>query len=154
MTMKRLKLLFCFITCGLLVGCNPPKMEIPKYPILTSIENTLWYSYNKYDNMYFDIMYEVETGSMTCYLDAERKEKVSVDNFTYTFTPAINQADAVVNVTFEDGRLYGGIVIPKGNVQVNYEHVYMIQLYEVDEEGNILYNANGEVKSSILMWKE
>ena len=50
--------------------------------------------------------------------------------------------------------MYGGILIPKGNVQVNHKEVYMIQLYEVDADHNILYDPNGNVKSTILMWKE
>ena len=43
---------------------------------------------------------------------------------------------------------------PKGNFQVNNKDVYWIQLYEVDDEGYILYDEKGNIKSSILMWKE
>ena len=69
-------------------------------------------------------------------------------------TPADNEIDAIIDLTFSDGRMYGGILIPKGNVQVNHKEVYMIQLYEVDADHNILYDPNGNVKSTILMWKE
>lgn len=152
--MRHLKLIFSIIAISLFAGCDMPEHEIKKYPVITSLENTLWHSYNKYDNMYFDIMYETDSGWMKCYTDAERKEEVSHDTFTYTFTPADNEIDAIIDLTFSDGRMYGGILIPKGNVQVNHKEVYMIQLYEVDTDHNILYDPNGNVKSTILMWKE
>lgn len=89
---------------------------------------------------------------MERYSNSLRDELISSRNFTYTFTPATSQIDALVNLTFEDGERYGGILIPKGNFQVNDEDVYWIQLYEVDEKGEIIYDENGKIKSSILMW--
>ena len=48
------------------------------------------------------------------------------------------------------------MLIHKGFAEplINGSYVYWIQLYEIDSKGNIIYDENGKVKSSILMWKE
>lgn len=152
--MKRLSSIITCIVALLLLSCNKPEFEIKEYPKLESLENTLWYSYNKLDNIYYDIMYEEESGWMKGYSEPQRENVISDESFTYTFTPATDNTDGIINLTFEDGRRYGGILIPKGNVQIDYEHVYMIQLYGVDESGEIIYDHMGNVASSIIMWME
>jgi hypothetical protein len=134
------------------IGCAPEEESSKTYPSLDSIANTLWYSVDTTNQIYYDIYYKESTGVMERYSNSLRDELISSRNFTYTFTPATSQIDALVNLTFEDGERYGGILIPKGNFQVNDEDVYWIQLYEVDEMGEIILDENGKIKSSILMW--
>ena len=62
--------------------------------------------------------------------------------------------DAIVRVDFEDGQHYGGLLIPKGQIQKNLQDVYFIQLYETDAEGEVIYNVDGSMKSTLQMWME
>ena len=153
--MKLLKYLISVFVFATLTSCEKP-MDDPKteYPPLETITNTLWFSVDTKNQIYYDITYAETTGEMIGYSNSLREDEISRRGFTYTFTPETNEIDALVNVTFDDGQLYGGIVIPKGNFQVNNTDVYWIQLYEIDNKGNIIYDDNGKIKSSILMWKD
>ena len=138
-----------------LVGCEFPEEEKKKeYPELSNIVDTLWYSYDQKNYIYYDIEYAETTGTMKGYKDQERTEELSNRAFSYTFTPATEQYDAIVELTFDDGQRYGGILIPKGNFQISNKDVYMIQLYEINDKGSIIYDDKGNIKSTILMWKE
>ena len=153
--MKLLKYFIGLILLTTLSSCEIPEQESTKtYPPLESIANTLWYSVNTKSQIYYDIRYAETTGVMDSYTNSLRTELIESRDFTYTFTPATAKIDALVNVTFDDGQLYGGFVIPKGNFQINNEDVYFIQLYEIDSKGNVIYDLDGNIKSSILMWKE
>ena len=154
--MKLFKYLIGIMAVATMVGCEIPEEEEEKkdYPELTNIVDTLWYSYDQKNFIYYDIEYAETTGTMKGYKDQGRTEEVSNRAFSYTFTPATEQYDAIVEVTFDDGQRYGGILIPKGNFQINNQDVYFIQLYEINDKGNIIYDDNGDIKSTILMWKE
>ena len=91
---------------------------------------------------------------MLGYSEQERVNEVVNRPFTYTFTPATAVLDAVVRVDFEDGQHYGGIAIPKGHFQISLKDVFFIQLYEVDANGEVLYDINGNIKSTLQMWME
>ena len=151
--MKLLKYLICFVASTMLLSCEKPEESPSKtYPALESISNTLWYSVDTKNQIYYDITYgEDDRGEMKGYADQGRTELVVDRPFSYTFTPETTEIDALVNVVFEDGQRYGGILVPKGNFQVNNEDVYWIQLYD---KGYIIYDEEGKIKSSILMWKE
>ena len=133
---------------------HPEQVTTEKYPPLESIANTLWYSVDTKNQIYYDITYNETTGTMVGYKNSLREEIVSERSFTYTFTPETELHDALVMLTFDDGQRYGGILVPKGNFQVNDIDVYWIQLYEVDDKGDIIYDENGNIKSTILMWRE
>lgn len=153
--MKLLKYLISIAAIVALNSCNIPEEEArPEYPTLDTIANTLWYSVDTKNQIYYDISYAETTGEMVGFSNSLREEEVSRRAFSYTFTPETTEIDALVNVVFEDGQRYGGILVPKGNFQVNNEDVYWIQLYEVDDKGYIIYDEEGKIKSSILMWKE
>ncbi len=153
--MKLLKYLISIAAIVALNSCNiPEEEERPEYPTLDTIANTLWYSVDTKNQIYYDIHYAETTGEMVGFSNSLREEEVSRRAFTYTFTPETTEIDALVNVVFEDGQRYGGILVPKGNFQVNNEDVYWIQLYEIDDNGYIIYDEAGKIKSSILMWKE
>lgn len=138
-----------------LVSCNEPEEEHRvEYPTLDSITDTLWYSVDTKNQIYYDITYNETTGEMVGYKNSLREEEVSRRAFSYTFTPATDQIEAIVRVNFEDGICYGGMLIPKGIFKVSDKDVYIIQLYEVDEKGEVIYIEEGKIKSSILMWRE
>ena len=133
---------------------EPPVRET--YPEITTLENTVWHQHSNIPT-FCDISFEVgERGEMIKYTDDTQTEVVSTRPFSYTFTPANGEVDTIVTVNFDDGLNYGGMLIHKGqaNILINDAYVYWIQLYEVDSEGAIIYDENGKIKSSILMWKE
>ncbi|MBO5830223.1 MAG: hypothetical protein J6R01_01285 [Alistipes sp.] len=151
--MKLFKYLMGVVLTATVVSCEMPEQQTPtKYPDLETIANTLWYSVDTKNQIYYDINYYESTGTMVGYSNSLREEEVSNRSFTYTFTPATDDIPSIVNVAFDDGQFYGGFTIPKGNFQVNNEDVYWIQLYEVDKEGNVIYDIHGNMKSTILMW--
>lgn len=153
--MKLSHYLIALMAIVTLTACEKPgQISTEKYPPLESITNTLWYSVDTKNQIYYDITYNETTGTMVGYNNSLREEQVSERGFSYTFTPATELYEAVVTLTFDDGQRYGGMVVPKGNFQVNDVDVYWIQLYEVDDKGYIIYDETGNIKSSILMWKE
>jgi hypothetical protein len=154
--MKIMKYLLGAVMMLAMVGCNNPFEEPNKktYPKLESLVDTLWWSYDETNKIYYDILYDETTGSMVGYSDQERENIVVNRPFTYTFTPATEFLNAIVRVDFEDGQHYGGSLAQKGDVQVNYTDVYFIQLYEVYENGEVIKNHDGTYKSILQMWKE
>ena len=118
----------------------------------------MWYSYDTKQDIYYDIYYNADgEGKMLGYDTSERNEdQLLVErNFTYKYTRATADIDAVVDIWFEDGQRYGGILIPKGNLQISNKDVYVIQLYELTADGkDIIYDENGNIKSTLMMWKE
>ena len=153
--MKIMKYLLGAAMALAMVGCDPFDEDEKEYIALESIVNTLWYSYDQKDNIFYDITYgENNEGTMLGYSEQERVNEVVNRPFTYTFTPATAVLDAVVRVDFEDGQHYGGIAIPKGHFQISLKDVFFIQLYEVDANGEVIYDINGNIKSTLQMWME
>lgn len=152
--------LFRYLLSALLVitftACEPEEAPKRSYPELTTLDNTMWYSYDQKSNIYYDIYYDGDAkGRMLGYDTSERVNEIVNRSFTYTYTRATEDLDAIVDVFFEDGQRYGGILIPKGNLQINNQDVYWIQLYELTADGeDIAYDDNGKYKSTILMWME
>ena len=153
--MKLFNYLMALMLVATISSCeHPEQISNEKYPPLESIENTMWFSVDTKNQIYYDITYAETTGEMVGYSNSLRDEEISRRGFNYTFTPATEVADGIVSLSFGDGQLYGGMLVPKGQFQVNNEDVYWIQLYEVDDKGYIIYDEAGKIKSSILMWKE
>ena len=152
--MKLFRYLIGITAIAMLASCEFPEEEKKEYPELKSIVDTLWYSYDQKNAVYYDIEYGQTTGTMKGYKDQERTDELSNRSFSYTFTPATELLDAVVRVSFDDGQYYGGILIPKGNFQISDKDVYFIQLYETNADGYIIYDEHGDIKSTILMWRE
>ena len=153
--MKIMRYLLGAVMALLIVGCEPIEDETKSYPELESLVGTLWFSYDETNKIFYDITYgEDDRGEMKGYADQERTELVVDRPFSYTFTPATDDVNAIVRVDFEDGQHYGGALMPKGYIQVNYIDVYFIQLYEVYENGEVIKDAEGNFTSVIQMWKE
>lgn len=154
--MRVLRLLISALVLVVATSCEDTFQPIKSYPTLESIADTKWYSYDATTNTYYDIYYEASTGHMDGFDSAERTNKISERTFSYTFTPAAGGLDAIVNLRFEDNaQLYGGILIPKGDIQINNHEVYIIQLYELTANGEeIAKDENGNIKSTLQMWME
>ena len=153
--MKIMRYLLGVVMALSIVGCEPIEDETKSYPVLESLVGTLWFSYDETNKIFYDITYgEDDRGEMKGYADQERTELVVDRPFSYTFTPATDDINAIVRVDFEDGQHYGGALTPKGYIQVNYIDVYFIQLYEVYENGEVIKDAEGNFTSVIQMWKE
>ena len=148
-----MRYLLAAVVAFTLIGCERPNTE-KDYPELESLVGTLWWSYDGVEQIFYDITYGEEgRGEMKGYSDQERTNLVVDRPFSYTFTPATEKVNAIVMVNFDDGVRYGGALLPKGYIQVNFIDVYFIQLYEVDEDGNTI-KVDGEFKSIIQMWRE
>lgn len=155
MFMRILKYLTLLLTLVCLNSCDIYDEPVKsKFPSLDNIEDTLWNSYNPNSKIYYDINYFKDSGTMIGYDSKERVNKVEERAFTYTFAPATEINDAIVLLDFGEELYYGGMLIPKGYIQVDDKDVYIIQLYQVDKNGHVLYDDNGKVVSSIMMWKE
>jgi hypothetical protein len=153
--MKIMRYLLGAVMALSIVGCEPIEDETKSYPELESLVGTLWFSYDETNKIFYDITYgEDDRGEMKGYADQERTELVVDRPFSYTFTPATDDINAIVRVDFEDGQHYGGALMPKGYIQVNYIDVYFIQLYEVYENGEVIKDAEGNFTSVIQMWRE
>ena len=153
--MKIMRYLFGAVMALTIMGCEPIEQEKKEYPKLESLVGTLWFSYDETNKIFYDITYsEDDCGEMKGYADQERTELVVDRPFTYTFTPATDDINAIVMVNFEDGQRYGGALLPKGYMQVNYVDVYFIQLYEVYENGEVIKDAEGNFTSVLQMWME
>lgn len=153
--MKLFNRLFAAMAMLLMVACETPYEDSNVYPTLDSLDQTMWWSYDQKEQIYYDIWYDGEgRGRMLGYDSDERVNEIVNRPFSYTFTPATDLLDGVVRLNFDDGIYYGGILIPKGQFYINNVAVYIIQLYEVDAEGEIIYDMEGNMKSTLQMWKE
>lgn len=153
--MKLFNRLFAAMAMLLTVACETPYEDSNVYPTLDSLDQTMWWSYDQKEKIYYDIWYDGEgRGRMLGYDSDERVNQIVNRPFSYTFTPATDLLDGVVRLNFDDGIYYGGILIPKGQFYINNVAVYIIQLYEVDAEGEIIYDMEGNMKSTLQMWKE
>ena len=76
--MRIWKYLFGLITALTLLSCELPEEEPKKqYPAMESIEDTLWYSTDVKNQIYYDINYAETTGTMIGYNSSKREEVVS-----------------------------------------------------------------------------
>lgn len=153
--MRLLKILMAAVVVFVAVGCQKYGPVQKNYPELESLDGTMWYSYAKTNNIFYDVYYnEDNKGVMLGYSEQERVNEVVNRPFSYTFTPATAEIYAIVRIDFEDGQHYGGWLAPKGVYQVNLQDVYLIQLYETDAQGEVIYNVDGTMKSTLQMWME
>lgn len=148
--MKRLFYTLAYTLLIVAFASCAPEVESVKYPELNTLDNTLWYSYNQTTATYYDVVFAANDGEIIGYEDAERTKEISREGFEYTFDNVLD----VVAVNFDNGARYAGILVPKGEFQISNIDVYIIQLYGVDENGEILYTPEGQLESSLLFWME
>ena len=152
--MKIMRYLLGAVMALAMVGCDTLKMDKEVFTKLDSLVGTSWYSHDSVKNIFYDITYDTTTGRMIGYDSEKRVNEVVNRTFTYTYTHTTDDVNSLVTLIFDDGQRYSGISIPKGYVKVNLIDVYFIQLYEVDERGEVIYNADGTMNSTLQMWME
>ena len=144
------------------VGCAPEE-ETKEYPAITNLANTVWENRteDKSGNIYFNTLsFDAEgRGSFTSY-DTDHLD-LPLETYTFTYRYPLNERWGLT-LTFDEntdesrvaGRRYDGYVVQKGNIQVDFKDVYVIQLFEVDDEGNTILNDKNEPVSAMTFWKE
>lgn len=163
--MNRVKYLICTAIILGLTACMDFENETKDLNELDEIKNTVWYSYDVAQSVYYDIEYsdiadsensDWFEGKMLAYDSYERVNIIEdlCRDFTYNFTKATADTRAIVKTRFSDGKFYDGFVIPKGFMQISSKDVYIIQLYEVDEKGNLILTEEENYQSTLMMWKE
>lgn len=145
-----------------------PKVEEKSYPKLENIENTVWESRTQ-DNAgkvyYHTISFEsAGIGTLSTFDTSDLQTALESIAFSYEFPLNDNYGmivrfeDAVEDAEAETsalaGKRYDGYLIQKGVVKIDLKDVYLIQLFEVDANGNILLNDKQEPASTIAFWKE
>ena len=74
--MKIMKYLLGAVVALTIVGCEPYTEEKKEYPELESLTDTLWWSYDDTNAIFYDITYgENNEGVMLGYSDQERKNE-------------------------------------------------------------------------------
>ena len=163
--MTKVKYLICTMMMLGCAACANFEDGTNEYTNLDAIENTLWYSYDVIQGAYYDIEFSDTAvandedwyeGTMLAYNSFERVERIDelCHNFTYNFTAAKDDVLAIVRTKFDDGRFYDGYVIPKGHMQISNKDVFIIQLFEVDKDGNLILTEDNNSQSTLMMWKE
>lgn len=129
-----------------------PEIEEIKYPEITSLDDTEWLGYDQRNNIYYDATFTAESnGTLLGYDSAERVNEVSNNSFTYSFAL---EPDGVVRMNLDNCKYYGGFLVQKGNFQISNKDVYIIQLYGVDESGEVIYNSDGTIHETLMLWRE
>lgn len=164
--MNILKYLFGAVALVAMVGCAPEE-EVNDYPNITDLTNSVWESRteDKSGNIYYHVMnFAAEgKGSLTNYDTDNLQLPLSTHTFTYTFP--LNERWGITlrfdeetseSISQDDlaGKRYDGYLIQKGNIKVDFKDVYVIQLFEVDNDGNQILNDKGEPVSTMTFWKE
>ena len=55
---------------------------------------------------------------------------------------------------FDGGGRFAGYIIDKQHMMIDGRNVYVMQLFEVDEDGKVLLDEKGEPLSTMIFWKE
>lgn len=160
--MNVLKYLLGAVALLATAGCAPEE-EKKEYPAITNLENTVWESRSEDNsgNIYLNTLrFDADgAGSLTSY-DTDHPD-IPLESYMFTYRYPLNERWGLT-LTFDDsteessmaGRRYDGYVVQKGAVQIDFKDVYVIQLFEVDNEGNTIRDDNGEPVSAMAFWKE
>lgn len=144
------------------VGCAPEE-EVKDYPAITDITNTVWENRteDKSGNIYFNTLsFEAEgKGSFTSY-DTDNLN-LPLESCTFTYSYPLNERWGLT-LTFDQstaesslsGRRYDGYVVQKGSIQIDFKDVYVIQLFEVDNKGEMILDDKNQPVSTMAFWRE
>ena len=97
---------------------------------------------------YYTLRFDIDgVGSVVCY-DAEVDGNlISSETFTYTYNkPA-------VSILFAERGRSDGYITSKGEIYINNLPAHILQLFKVDDQGNILKDDNGYFVDSLMFWQ-
>ncbi len=152
--MNVIKYLIASLAIVAAIGCAPEDEE-KDFPVITDLSGTVWENRTQdtsgklYQN--FIAFNEDNTGVITAYVANELDTPLNSVNFTYTYP--LNERYGLT-VRFEDGKRFDGYVVQKGNLQIDFKDVYVIQLFEVDDNGQTILDEWNQPVSTMLFWKE
>ncbi|MDE6140398.1 MAG: hypothetical protein K2J31_03425 [Alistipes sp.] len=151
--MKIMKLFAAFACTALLLAstaCDPHRDNQPE-TIPDSIAYTEWYSQGLDEDgntVYYTLKIETQMATLTASDAQENGHIVSQKPLEVAYTKPN------VRLTFYDGGRFAGYIIDKQYTTINGVHVYIMQLFGVDESGNVILGDDGKPASTMIFWKE
>lgn len=151
--MKRIKVFTAVAGAALLLAntaCNPHR-DTEKDTIPDSIAYTDWYSQGvdeKEQTIYYTLSIENQMATLTAKDASENGNILSQKPLEVSYTKPN------VRLTFFDGGRFSGYIIDKPYTTIDGVHVYVMQLFEVDEKGEVILNDEGKPASTMIFWKE
>lgn len=151
--MKRIKLLtalVCVAAALSITACDPHR-DTQKETIPDSIFYTEWYSQGADEDnntVYYTLKIESSMATLTACDAPENGHILSQKPLEVSYTKPN------VRLTFFDGGRFDGYIIDKQYTTINGVHVYIMQLFEVDDKGEVIMGDDGKPASTMLFWKE
>lgn len=133
-----------------LTACDPHK-DIQKETIPDSIAYTEWYSQGVGEDeatVYYTLKIETQMATLTAADAPENGHIISQQPLEVSYTKPN------VRLTFYDGGRFAGYIIDKQYTTINGINVYIMQLFEVDDKGEVIVGDDGKPASTMIFWKE
>lgn len=153
MVMKRMNV-FTAVAGAVLLLANTacdPHSDVEKETIPDSIAYTDWYSQGIDENkqtIYYTLSIENQMATLTAKDAAEGGQILSQKPLEVSYTKPN------VRLKFFDGGRFAGYIIDKQYTTIDGVNVYVMQLFEVDDKGEIILNDEGKPASTMIFWKE
>lgn len=153
MTMKRMNIFATVVGAALLLltaSCDPHR-DSEKETIPDSIAYTEWYSQGFDDegkSVYYTLNIETQMGTLTASDAAENGHILSQKPLEVSYSKPN------VRLTFYDGGRFAGYIIDKQYTTIDGVHVYVMQLFGINEQGEIIVGDDGKPSSTMIFWKE
>lgn len=131
-------------------ACDPHR-DAEKETIPDSIAYTEWYSQGLGEDektVYYTLNIEAQMGTLTASDAKENGHILSQKPLEVSYTKPN------VSLKFFDGGRFSGYIIDKQYTTVDGVHVYVMQLFEVDDKGEIIVGDDGKPASTMIFWKE
>lgn len=131
-------------------ACDPHS-DRDEETIPDSLSYTEWYSQGIDDDgntIYYFLTIEPTMSTLTA-CDAEEN-----GNILSQKPLEVTYDKPNVKLSFFDGGRFAGYIIDKQYSTINGVHVYVMQLFETDDSGNILKDDAGDPLSTMIFWKE
>ncbi len=130
-------------------SCHPHKDNIPE-TMPDSLNYTEWYSVGQdgEQKLYYFLNIQPSMSTLTT-KDAPEGKILKQQPLEVTY----NKPN-VKMYFFDGGGRFAGYIIDKQHMMIDGRNVYVMQLFEVDEDGKVLLDEKGEPLSTMIFWKE
>lgn len=151
--MKIFKSFLAIVGMNLLLAataCDPHR-DSEKETIPDSIAYTEWYSQGIGEDektVYYTLKIEAQMGTLTASDAPENGHILSQKPFEVSYVKPN------VRLTFFDGGRFSGYIIDKQYTTIDGVHVYVMQLFGVDDKGEVILGDDGKPASTMIFWKE